>query len=101
MNPIEFLKTLYFGDRFCTKIVIDGCNNKFEFHVDAISRTRDATGQWNYYFDEDVENGIVVVSDIKKCILIVLGLFQTVMYMMFTPTRSMKCCMKLFLKQAM
>jgi hypothetical protein len=68
MNPIEFLKTIYFGDRFCTKIVVDGQNNIFEFHVNRVSRIRDVSGEWNNYTDEDIENAIIVIAGVKKVI---------------------------------
>ncbi len=68
MNPVEFLKTIYLGDRFCIKTVVDGFNNQFEFHVNQISRIRDASGEWNYYTDEDIENGTIVITDVKKVI---------------------------------
>jgi len=68
MNPIEFLKSIYLGDRFCTKIVVDGLNNSFEFHVNRISRIRDVSGEWNYYTDEDIENGVIVITGVKKII---------------------------------
>jgi len=74
MDAIGFLKTLYFGDRYCTKIVLDGLENNFELHVDCISRIRDISGKWNFYTDEDIENGIVVISGIKKIIFDKSGL---------------------------
>lgn len=74
MNPVKFLKTLYFGDRFCTKLVLDGYNNQVELHVNLISRVRDESGEWDYYTDEDVENGAVVIIGVKKVTLDESGL---------------------------
>lgn len=66
MNAIDFLKTIYFGDRFCTKLVIDNLNAQFELHINQISRIRDKSGLWNFYTDEDIKNGILVIERIKK-----------------------------------
>ena len=66
LNCKEFLKTIYFGDRFCTKVNIDCTNNKFELHLNRISRIRDNNGNWNYYDKEDIENGIIVINDIES-----------------------------------
>ena len=48
MNAIDFLKTVYFGDRYCTKLLLDSTNNKVELHINQISRIRDKSGEWNY-----------------------------------------------------
>src|SRR3972149_9108993 len=66
MDTINFLKTIYFGDRFCTRIVIDGLNNHLELHVNCISRIRDVSGKWNFHTNEDIENGILIISGVKK-----------------------------------
>lgn len=66
MNPIEFLKTIYFGDRYCTKLVTDSKKKQVELHVNTISRIRDKSGEWNCYFDEDIDNGAVVITGVKK-----------------------------------
>lgn len=74
MNPIEFLRTIYLGDRYCTKVVIDTNNNTFEFHVNLISRIRDESGEWNYHSDEDILNGVIVITGISKVMLDSSGL---------------------------
>lgn len=51
MNPIDFIKTLYFGDRGLTKILLDLCENKRELHIDCISRVRDKSGEWKFYIN--------------------------------------------------
>jgi hypothetical protein len=65
MNPIEFLKTIYLGDRACKKILIDGWNRRFYMQVDCISRLEKGTHSWNYYNREDIENGWLVFSEVK------------------------------------
>ncbi len=74
MDAIDFLKTLYFGDRYCTRIILDGLKDNFELHINCISRVRDISGQWNFYNDENIENGIVVISGVKKIIFDESGL---------------------------
>ncbi|MGE5405403.1 MAG: DUF6258 family protein [Candidatus Saccharibacteria bacterium] len=69
MKPDQFLKTVYLGDRYCTKLVLDGCNHCVEIHVNQISRIRDKTGVWNYYIDEDIENWAIVITGVKAVYL--------------------------------
>lgn len=75
LNPVQFLKTVYFGDRFCTELVIDSNNNRVELHVNQVSRIRDTSGEWNYYSDEDVENGAIVITGVQKITFDESGLF--------------------------
>jgi hypothetical protein len=65
MNPEEFLKTIYLGDRGCKKILIDGWNHRFCIQVNSISRLETGTDTWNYYTDKDVENGWLVFSELS------------------------------------
>lgn len=74
MNAIDFLKTVYFGDRYCTKLSLDSTNNQVELHINQISRIRDKSGEWNYYLDEDIENGVLVFTGIKEVFLDKSGL---------------------------
>jgi hypothetical protein len=74
MDVTNFLKTIYLGDRFCTKMVLDGLNNQFELHINQISRIRDVSGEWNFYTDEDIKNGIIVIAGVKKIIFDESGL---------------------------
>ena len=74
MSVQNFLKTIYLGDRFCTKIVIDGLNNQFELHVNQISRIRSASGEWNFYANEDIKNGILVIAGVTKIVFDESGL---------------------------
>lgn len=66
MNPINFLETLYLGDRYCTKMIINSQGNLLEVHVNLISRVRDVSGEWNFYTDEDIENGIIVFFGLRE-----------------------------------
>ena len=65
MNPEKFLSTLYLGDRACKKILIDGWNNRFCIQVNLISKIKENTDSWNYYSDEDIENGWLIFTDIS------------------------------------
>ena len=66
MNPIDFLKTIYLGDRYCTKFYISLEDKKVEIHVNNVSRIRSESGIWNYYSDEDIKNGIIVISEVES-----------------------------------
>ena len=63
MNPVDFLKTIYLGDRYCTKFIIDDKSRNIELHINCISRVRDLSGHWNYYNDENIDNGIIMFED--------------------------------------
>ncbi|WP_434797402.1 DUF6258 family protein [Terrisporobacter vanillatitrophus] len=74
MNAIEFLKTLYFGDRYCVDFNIDSKNKEVRIIVNCISRIRSESGEWDYYCDEDVEMGTVVIYGVNEIILDKTGL---------------------------
>lgn len=60
--------------RLCKDFVIDESNNRVELHVNLISRIRDELGQWNYYSEEDIKDGIMVISGVKEVFLDTSGL---------------------------
>lgn len=64
MNPIDFVDSIYLGDRGCLKIVLDGIKKEIWIQVDNISRIRSPDGKWNYYNDENIENGYIVFEDV-------------------------------------
>lgn len=66
MDPIEFLKTIYLGDRGLKNILIDGWNNRVVLQIDLISRVRDASGYWNFYSDEDIADGFLVFTGVES-----------------------------------
>ena len=63
-DPLRFLKTIYLGDRGITGISMDTDNGIIKIHIDCISRVRGEN--WNYYTDEDLENGAIVFTGCKK-----------------------------------
>jgi len=74
MNTIDFLKTLYFGDRYCVDFNIDSKNKEVRIIVNCISRIRSESGEWDYYCDKDVEMGTVVIYGVNEIILDKTGL---------------------------
>ena len=67
MTPSEFLRTIYVGDRACKSITIDGWNATVRIQVDCISRIRSSTGTWDYYTDEDINDGYLVLTGVQSC----------------------------------
>lgn len=68
MNVVDFVNSIYLGDRGCMKIVLDGINREVCIQVDCISRVRSPDGRWNFYSDEDIENGYIIITDVYRTI---------------------------------
>jgi len=64
MNPIEFCRTIYLGDRWCKQVIFDGVAREIKLQVDLISRVRG--NQWNYYADEDIPDGFLVLENVAE-----------------------------------
>jgi hypothetical protein len=66
MSAAELLRTIYLGDRACKAILIEGWTGRVSLHVDVISRIRSAAGTWDFYTDEDITDGRLVFTGVKK-----------------------------------
>ena len=75
-DPLKFLKTIYLGDRGVTGISMDSVRKTVKIHIDCISRVRGEN--WNYYTDEDLENGAIVFTGCKKFFFDTNGILQLV-----------------------
>jgi hypothetical protein len=64
MNAVDFVHSLYLGDRCCKTIAVDGRNATIRVTVDTISRIRHPSGSWDYYTAEDVVDGVIVFDDV-------------------------------------
>jgi hypothetical protein len=62
MDPKNFLRTIYLGDRALKTLLIDGWNSRVVFQVDQISRIRSASGNWEFYAAEDIRDGLIVLT---------------------------------------
>ena len=60
---IEFLKTIYLGDRACKSMQIDGWNSVVKIQVDCISRVHGEA--WDFGTDEDIEDGFLVFEGVR------------------------------------
>ncbi len=65
MNPIDFLRTIYLGDRWIKKILIDNETKSISFQIDCISRIRSKSGNWEFYNDENIDNGLIVFEKVS------------------------------------
>ena len=66
MEPKEFLKTIYLGDRACKSILIDCWGERVLIQVNEISRIRSASGKWEYYNKENIVDGFLVFTGIDS-----------------------------------
>lgn len=71
MNPIDFSRTIYLGDRWCKQLIVDGAAGEIKLQIDLISRVRG--NQWNYYADEDLSDGFLVLEGVAKFELLPQG----------------------------
>ena len=66
MQIIEFVNSIYLGDRSCKCIIVDVWNEVVKFQVDVISRMPLNSSEWNFYTDGDIENGYIVFENVKS-----------------------------------
>jgi uncharacterized protein DUF6258 len=66
MDPItKVLRSIYYGDRACLGLVVDGTKSEIRLQIDVISRIRSETGEWEFYNDENIDRGFVVFDDVR------------------------------------
>ena len=73
MNPIEIFKTIYLGDRSIKKIIIDGYNENVAIQFDLISKVPKGKSIWDFYSDEDIENGYLTFVSVRTIKILPLG----------------------------
>ncbi len=66
MKIKEFINTIYLGDRWLKSIIVELVNSKVKLQVNLISRIRSEDGFWNYYNDENIEDGFIVFTDVES-----------------------------------
>jgi hypothetical protein len=62
MDAVEFLRTIYLGDRAVKSILIESWASRVGIQIDCISRVRG--DKWNYYTDEDISDGWIVLEGV-------------------------------------
>jgi len=66
MPPNELINSIYLGDRCCKGIYIDFWEEIIKLKIDCISRIRSPSGYWEYYNDENIDDGYIVFSGIES-----------------------------------
>ena len=64
MTPVEFMRTVYLGDRGCKSILIDGAASETKIQINVISRVRSET--WDFYSAEDLIDGRLVFEGVSS-----------------------------------
>lgn len=59
----EFIKSLYFGDRYCETMEI--YKEKILIQINCISRIEPGNNEWNYYTKDDISHGQLIFEDIS------------------------------------
>lgn len=77
MGIDEFLATIYLGDRACKAITLNGWDERVSIMIDEISRIRSATGIWEFYNDENIEDGLLVFTGVHSASLSPQGLLPS------------------------
>jgi hypothetical protein len=65
MDPEDFIKTIYLGDRACKALLIESWNKRVAVQIDVISRLKANTDSWDFYTDEDIKDGWLVFSGVR------------------------------------
>ena len=65
MNPQQFLKSVYLGDRACKGVMIDSWRKRVAIQVDVISRLKPGTETWDYYNEADIKDGWLVFTEVS------------------------------------
>ena len=65
-DPIDFVESIYLGDRGLKAIVIDVWRGTVSFKVDLISRLEPGTRSWNYYAGGDIADGMIVLTTVES-----------------------------------
>jgi len=66
LTPIEFLNTIYLGDRGCKAIRIETWKREVVLEIDQLSRIRSESGNWEFYTDEDIIDGRLVFTGVES-----------------------------------
>ncbi len=64
MNPIQLLKTIYCGDRYCENLTFLPNEMRVVLTVNVLSRIRGEDGKWNYYTNEDIAHARIIFTGV-------------------------------------
>lgn len=59
-------ESIYLGDRAIKGIEIDSETQEIRIKIDVISKLEKGSSTWNYYTDEDIENGFLVFKEVES-----------------------------------
>jgi hypothetical protein len=65
MEAHDFIKTIYLGDRALKGLTIDSWECVVKLSIDEISRIRSDDGLWNFYNEENIVDGQLVVAGVR------------------------------------
>src|SRR5262245_39297648 len=64
MDPVQFLRTIYLGDRGLKSLLIDSESARVVLTIDRISRCNDTTGRWDFRNIDDIVDGRIVLTGV-------------------------------------
>lgn len=64
MTILELVESIYLGDRGCKAVLIDYERREVRIQIDCISRIRG--DKWDFYNDENLEDGFLVFEDVQS-----------------------------------
>ena len=62
----QLLSTIYLGDRACKAVINDEWKERIGIQIDEISRLKPGTDRWDFYNDENIENGWLVFTGVTR-----------------------------------
>lgn len=68
MQVEEFLRTLYFGDRWCMEAIFDSSNKTYTLHFDSVSIITGKPVTWKMLEENDISGALLVFENVYSVV---------------------------------